>query len=355
MTYYADMTYERILERSLSRVPDGIDKREGSIIYDALAPAVAELAQMYIELEQQLDLKFADTATGVYLDRAIAWSGLIRKGATKAQLKSVFYDAANKMMDVPIGGRYAIDDVTYRVAERLLLGNFRMEAEIAGERGNQHFGMLLPIDYVANLARAELTELLVPGVEEESDEELRARYFASARRPATSGNKHHYMEWALQIPGVGHAKVFPLWNGPKTVKVVIVDSDKLPATSSLVQQVQDHIDPVKGRGEGQAPIGAEVTVASGRAKTINIKAVIKLAAGHSLQSAIQAFSARFEKWRKEAVFESSYISQAVIGALLLGTEGIVDYSSLLLNGGTGNIALADDEVPIAGAIDLGVQ
>ena len=40
------MTYEEILQRMLGRVPNTIDKREGSLIYTALAPAAAELIQM---------------------------------------------------------------------------------------------------------------------------------------------------------------------------------------------------------------------------------------------------------------------------------------------------------------------
>ena len=41
---YEEMTYERIVSRCLARVPGTVDKREGSIIYDAIAPAAAELA-----------------------------------------------------------------------------------------------------------------------------------------------------------------------------------------------------------------------------------------------------------------------------------------------------------------------
>lgn len=33
-----EQTYEAILQRMMDRIPDGMDKREGSIIYDALAP-----------------------------------------------------------------------------------------------------------------------------------------------------------------------------------------------------------------------------------------------------------------------------------------------------------------------------
>ena len=46
---YENVTYEDILQRMLDRVPDSMDKREGSIIYDALAPAAVELQLMYIQ------------------------------------------------------------------------------------------------------------------------------------------------------------------------------------------------------------------------------------------------------------------------------------------------------------------
>lgn len=43
MGYGDQMTFESILSAMLQRVPDTVDKREGSVIYDALSPAAAEL------------------------------------------------------------------------------------------------------------------------------------------------------------------------------------------------------------------------------------------------------------------------------------------------------------------------
>ena len=63
---YENVTYEEILERMLSRVPNNMDKREGAIIYDALAPAAVELQLMYIELDVILKETFADTASREY-------------------------------------------------------------------------------------------------------------------------------------------------------------------------------------------------------------------------------------------------------------------------------------------------
>lgn len=38
---YEDMTFENIMDRCLDRVSSSIDKREGSVVYDVIAPAAA--------------------------------------------------------------------------------------------------------------------------------------------------------------------------------------------------------------------------------------------------------------------------------------------------------------------------
>lgn len=77
-------TYEEILQGMLNKVPNEVDKREGSIIYDALAPCAYFLAQQQFQIEHFFDLVFADTAIGDYLDRAAMMYGLTRKEATAA-------------------------------------------------------------------------------------------------------------------------------------------------------------------------------------------------------------------------------------------------------------------------------
>ena len=54
---------------------------------------------------------------------------------------------------------------------------------------------------------------------------MRARFYEKVRLPATSGNAYHYQQWALEVSGVGAAKVFPLDNGPGTVGILVVDND----------------------------------------------------------------------------------------------------------------------------------
>ena len=59
---YEKMTYESILQKMLNMVSDDVDKREGSIIYDALAPAAYFLADQFFQLDNFVDLLLPDTA-----------------------------------------------------------------------------------------------------------------------------------------------------------------------------------------------------------------------------------------------------------------------------------------------------
>ena len=77
---YENMTFENIMDRCLSRVSASVDKREGSIVYDAIAPAAAELAIMYIELAYLLDRAFPDTETGDDLTKKCRERGVFPDG-----------------------------------------------------------------------------------------------------------------------------------------------------------------------------------------------------------------------------------------------------------------------------------
>lgn len=344
---YEAMTYEYILNRMLSRVSDTVDKREGGVICAALAPAAVELAQMYVEMEVNLRLGFATTSSGEYLALRAEEMGIKRAPATRARRRGLFYASGSIPMDVPVGSRYSIEAVNYVVLGRIDKGQFVLECEKAGEIGNMPVGDMLPIDHVAGLARAQLAEILTAGNEEESDEKLLDEYQLRVRQPATSGNIHQYKQWALEVAGVGAARIFPLWDGPGTVKVVIVDTDRQPAGAAIVAETAAHIETVR-------PVGAAVTVVSGTGKAMNVSAVLTLAAGYTLQEAVEGFTQLLADYLKSIAFEVNYVSYARIGTLLLSVPGVLDYAGMHLNGGTGNVELLDEEIPVLGPVELEV-
>lgn len=333
------MTYESILNEMLNRVENDVDKREGSILYDALAPCAFELAQTYFNMDNFIDLVFGDTAVGEYLDRVVSDYGITRKPATKAVRKIT----TNK--EVPIGSRWGLEATTYQVIKKLGgTGNsYEAECEQTGEAGNHYNGTLVNIDNLSGVT-ASLTDIITAGEEEESDDNLRARFYAFVQSPSTSGNAYNYRKWALEVPGVGDAKVYPLWNGNGTVKVMIVDSN-MSIDTGLEVKVYEHIETVR-------PIGAAVTITSPASKEITVSAKITLDGSRLLKEVTADFTAAIAEYLKGTIFEAYTISYAKIGSLLLSTKGISDYSDLLLNGGMSNISIADTQMPIAGAITL---
>ncbi|MBS6644554.1 MAG: baseplate J/gp47 family protein [Clostridiaceae bacterium] len=348
MIDYEKKTYANILADQLKRVPYTLDKREGSIIQTALGPVAWYMEGIYLDLLFMQNNVYADTAAGIYLDRMAAAIGITRKPATFAVKKGVFDKA------VPIKSRFsaALESINYTAVE--LIGSsgtgyeYKMKCETAGEAGNNYTGQLLTIDYVPGLTKAELTEVLIEGVDEEDDEALRKRILTMLQKPSTSGNKYDYYNWAMECAGVGAAKVFPLADGPGTVKVVIADASMAAADSSLLKSVKDHIEELR-------PIGATLTVASAVEKGINVSARVKLGNGLNLGTVQNLFRAVVEDYLKDHAFDLSYVSLARIGNLLLDTAGIEDYTELLLNGMAGNVALSDEEIAVAGTVTLEVM
>ncbi|MEK5167211.1 baseplate J/gp47 family protein, partial [Paenibacillus sp. FSL R5-0527] len=319
--------------------------------------AAAELAQMYIELDVNYNLSFVDTATGDELTRKCAEFGVNREPATKARRKGLFYTSGDAPMDVPAGSRFSINDVNYVAVSKIVTGQWTLECEQAGTIGNQEFGALLPIDYVNNLARAELTDVLMPGEDEETDDALRARYYEVVNEPAFGGNISDYKQFINAIDGVGATKVFPAWNGGGTVKCTIIGADWNPPSAALINDVQTKVDPVvnSGKGYGTAPIGHTVTISGVTAQDINVSTTVTLEAGTTvgqvqgpIEGAINAYLLGLRKsW---ATQDQIIVRVALIEAAILNVTGVIDVANTTLNGSPANITLGAEETPNLGTV-----
>ncbi|PAK52901.1 baseplate J/gp47 family protein [Paenibacillus sp. 7541] len=350
---YEEQTFEAILGRMLDRVPDGMDKREGSIIYDALAPAAAELAQMYIELVYSIQYKFAATASGEYLDRSIAWSGITRKEATHALLLGRFTGNGGAPLEVPIGSRYSLDSLNYSVVAREDEGLYLLECETSGREGNRRFGSLLPLEYIEGLVTAELIELRVPGEDTESDEALYDRYREKISRPITSANRNQYELWAREMPGVGKARAFPLWDGAGTVKVVLLDNEMRAPAPSIVEAVQQHIDPtMDGRGEGTAPVGAVVTVVAAVEVPIDVDVQVTLLDGAGMDGVQEAIETGVRQYLKDLAMLDPLVRYNRIANVILDIPSVIDYEVLTVNGGTESIPIDPEAVAVLGTVTV---
>lgn len=350
---YEDVTFEEILERILDRIPDSVDKREGSIIYDAIAPAALELAQMYIELDVVLSESFGDSASRDYLIRRAAERGIKPTPATKAIVKGEFN------VEVGLGTRFNLGSLNYVIIEPITQTQYKLQCESFGRIGNQSSGTLIPIDYVDGLESAKVTELLIPGEDEEETEAFRKRYFDSFESKAYGGNVDDYLNKTNSIAGVGATKVTPVWNGGGTVKLTILNSEFEKASTELIQTVQKTIDPKQdAKGVGIAPIGHIVTVDTVQEVVVNITTSITFQDGHNFNAMKQQITNKISEYlleiRKEwAKQDTSTVRIAQIEAKIVSLDGIVDIENTKINGSTSNLILTKYQVPKMGGVANG--
>ena len=340
-------TYEEILQRCLDRIPNTIDKRQGSIIYDALAPCCVELAQMYIELSGIYDQVFIDTAVGEALDKLVEQNGVKRKDATYALRKGEFN------MVVPVDNRFSDGENTYIVIENIAgTNNSILRCEQAGSVGNGYYGSLTPITYLQGLTKAELTDIIDMGDDIESDEDLSVRYMESVTAPQFGGNVSDYQNKVKSLTGVGGCKVIPIWNGGGTVKLIITNTQGGVPTSSLVNDVQEAVDPNHDQqGLGIAPIGHIVTVEGAVAKKITVSATFTLESGVNptdIQDSVNNvvdnyFKSLSVNWDKEDNLIAR-ISQ--LETRLLGVAGVLDITNTKMNNSSSNLSLQSNEIPV---------
>lgn len=405
---YERMTYDILLKQMLETAiaeadkrGEKLDTREGSILWYGQAPSAVELQNMYISLDEFLDETFADTASREPLIRRCAERGIIPYPATHAIVKGQFTPTT---LNLPIGTRFNLNSLNYFITEKISDGTYKLQCETVGEIGNDYFGTLIPIEYVAGLETTALTELLIPGEDDEATELLRERYLSSFDAQAFGGNVADYKAKIIAIDGVGGVKVHRDWHGtispamlvpppgfsawlssstgiPEaikawlqnvftatsngwvsiggTVRLVLIDSTFAKPSAALIDTAQTLIDPIPNHGEGVglAPIGHYVTVTSVENTIVNISTQIVYSDGHSWDDvrlrAEEAIDAYFKElatlWADSA--DALVVRASQIETRFLKLEGVMDISETAINGFKGNLTLSDDNIPVRGLLN----
>lgn len=403
---FESMTYEALVKRALARVPSTMDKREGSMVFNGVAPSMAELAQLYIGMDFVFQATYLLTAPREYLIKRAADRNLAPYPASSAVYRAEF----NR--EVPEGTRFSCEDMNFIVAGRMNPENdtetglsHRVICETVGAVGNHYSGTLIPVEYVERLTHAELVELLIPGDDDEETETFRQRVLDSFQTKSFGGNQIDYREKVLTIPGVGAVKVHPAWNAnirPASlipgeevaawyeasvgalkepvaawltevytaasnklltvggaVKLVIMASNCTAPTEALLEDVQTRIDPTQNAGEGLgvAPIGHVVRVEGVTQEQVDIELNLTYAAGWSwegVQSYVMAvidnyFMELAQTWASSD-FLLIRISQLESRILSECASMIIDIDSTKINGEESNLALDPDSIPVRGEV-----
>lgn len=369
--------YDYFLKKMLDAVPDNVDKREGSIIYDALAPAALVMGQQSLDTANVIKETYIKTASGEFLDYRAIEHGTSRYPATQTEAKAkVLNDKKEPLDNVQIGDKFAsIGDSPIFYAVTKINSDLTVEltAEVKGSGANSYIGQILPVTPNDLLSWAEITEITAPARDVESDDHLRARLLSSQSWIAYGGNVADYLDMTSKIDEVGAAQIYPTWNGGGTVKVVILNNDLLPASASLVQKVKNALDPEdkQAEGYGLAPIDHAVTVTAPEKLIVNIDISVKIDdtkvtryVKDSINKAIEGyFQSLREDWSdinqrlgrgyEQTIYRSKVLSQVML------TEGVVNAKLPSLNGKDADIDLvfnnAKSQLPVVGTVTINEQ
>lgn len=361
-------TYRNILQAQLDRVPNSLDKREGSMIQTALGAGAYTLEEFYLELDQIQRGAYLQTAVGQDLEYLAILANVQRYPASPAVRLGVFN------IDVPIGSRFSTIDgansVNFTATEKISAGRFQMTCETPGAIGSQYTGPILPITYIQGLTSAEITDILVAGDDTESDDDLRKRAITALNEQPFGGNVADYKRVVLAIDGVGGLQVYPTWDGGGTVKLSIIGADWMPASAQLVETVQNTVDPPpnQGLGYGTAPIGATVTVTTPETVEITVSATLVTGPGYTAAQLVQPvrqavdgylLTIRQEWDQPEAsgmTHYASWVYAARVTAAMLSVQGVVNVTGLTINGLAADLQLTEDgllqQVPVLGEVTV---
>ncbi|MGY6129096.1 baseplate J/gp47 family protein (plasmid) [Paraburkholderia strydomiana] len=144
-----------------------------------------------------------------------------------------------------------------------------VEAEIAGAAGNTDAGVQMTfLNTIPNVQSAVVVDAnkLVNGSDIEAIPDLRARLLERIQNPPSGGAAEDYVAWALEVPGVTRAWVYPKQMGAGTVTVRFVrdnDASIIPDAGE-VAAVKAYIEDPSRR-----PVTADVYVVAPTPVTLN--------------------------------------------------------------------------------------
>ena len=359
---FALETRDRIRSRMLGNSSATWDKRQGSPFRDLIEPLVMELAKLYDNLDSAVALTFGQYTFGQYLELRAQEHGILRRAAVKATGNITVTGTNGTVLPMgtivgtsTVAGSFT-PGVQFETTERAVISagtvTIPIIARVGGVEGNVEAGTIrLLISALNGISSIVNASACTGGVAIESDDDLRERLLRAVMNPVAGGTKTDYETWALEVADVGQATCIPLWDGPGTVKLVIVDADGAPAGSDILTAVKTYIDPDDGLGGGKAPIGATLTVVAPTPLTIDVVVQYVVVPGHDSTAVHDAIEAALTALI-QSLKPGDIVRYTTIANTVHDTEGVLDYNSLTVNTGTSNITPSATEKPTVGTFSI---
>ena len=332
-----------------------VDARQGSIYWDACMGSIIRTSMFIEQLKMVKEIISLDTCTGDVLDEKMAERGLVRN--PEKPTPATYY--VNFIGQAPdLDSKMSVEEYFFILSQDSEGRYILVSEDMGTDMNNLASGLkVVPELDVDGLIAATLGELAIPATDAEDDDSARERLKNRISGPDENGNKSQVRTWCESVEGVGAARIIPLWNGPYTVKGILVSTTGGVPSQTVVDNVQNYIDPgCTGMGEGVANIGQFFTAEAVEAIKVDITVSV-LKKNDATYSGIQeGFKELLQKYFTDMALEEYANGMAIryvrVGAILENMDEVIDYDQLKLNGKSVNITFTNAQVPVLGEVTV---
>lgn len=355
---------DEIHQRMMNNLPADIDDMPGGFPYDFTMPAALEKDELVnFQLIRALMISFPQYAWDEWLDLHGRQVHLERHPPSYASGKvKVIGTAGAEIAEGTVFCTPATDtgpSIEFKSTAGVQIGEggtalipvSALESGIVSNVAANAVSLMAKPD--KNITEVSNPEPIRGGTERESNDDYYDRIAAEYDNSMTYlGNDRDYIRWAKEA-GAGNAIVVDAYDGPGTVKLVLIDGNGQPANDTLVNAVYDYIVSPGDRSARLLPTAcAKLTCVA--ATTISIAYTCT---GLSLDDTTDieqvktgfrnAVAAVYEKAKADGVLRYNDV-RPVISSI----DGVKDFDTFTMNGGTANIYLAQEEFPETGELDF---
>ena len=342
---FEDMTTQKLKEQVLSEIQPalGISTMAGSFADAVAGPLCRQVSGFYQVVRAVPSMLFVDPSSGVFLDLVGGdYFNLTRRAGTKARCSVTFTGTAGTVV---------------RAGTRFLTGTgleFSLLSGVTIGSGGSAVGELEAAEEGSayNIAPGSLSKMYVNlvgldgfsndqaqgGTDTESDEALYKRIDEARKRPDTSGNGWDYRAWCLEVAGVGEVKVVELADGPGTVGVTIVDSNYQAPSEEILEAAEE------------LPISVTAAVVVSGTTVEAVRAELEARLADYCKTLIQQKYQTIYYVSESDTAYTLYYNRVL--ALLLTIDGVQNFTTLTVNGGTVDITIPAGSVPTVGEVSV---
>lgn len=350
---YDNITPETLKAEMLTDISQhsDVDVQEGAFANVLVSGVAYTMFAAYQQMRQLLYAAFPDATAGEFIDRAAQAVALERKDATLAETEVTFTGEDGTLVPAGTVVYASVSGLRFQTTADTTIANGSATAPAQAAAGGKEYNVAAgEIDTmyvnVAGITAVTNLQAAAGGTDAESDEAFWLRYHTKMTLRPTSNNPDQYVLWALEVPGAAFAKCIPVWNGAGTVKVIIAGEGREPVDPDVLQACVDHL-------ESQRVISTEVTVVSVSARSVDLTAEIVLAEGHTTQSVAEQFTQLVNELLAGLPFgQPATIPYSKFLSCLLRCDGVDDYTSLLVDGGTDAVVIDSEQTCSAGTVTV---